>query len=71
MTAGADPALIVPTTSLPATGIVVAGSDVRAVTVTAPRVMHRIEVVHGSLRADSPAAALAGLLSPLPLLPRG
>ena len=51
-------------TLLPATMALAAGSAVRAVTVTAPRVVHRVEFVHGSLRAGSPAHLLAALLSP-------
>ena len=49
-------------TLLPATIAEVAGSGVRAVPVTAPRVVHRVEYVHGSLRGGTPAAALALLL---------
>jgi DNA-binding transcriptional LysR family regulator len=49
---------------LPATVALVAGSAVSVVRVTAPRVVHRVEFAHGSLRAGSPAAALAELLSP-------
>jgi DNA-binding transcriptional LysR family regulator len=48
---------------LPATVALVAGSEVSAVTVTAPRMVHRVEFVHGSLRDGSPAAALTDLLS--------
>jgi DNA-binding transcriptional LysR family regulator len=32
--------------------------------VTAPRVTHRVELIHGTLRPNSPAAHLAALLSP-------
>ncbi len=37
---------------------------VTAVPVTTPRVVHRVELVHGTLRESSPAAELAALLSP-------
>jgi DNA-binding transcriptional LysR family regulator len=36
---------------------------VTAVPVSAPRLVHRVELIHGTLPADSPAATLAGLLS--------
>jgi len=35
---------------------------VTAVAVTTPRLAHRVELVHGTLRKDSPAALLAGFL---------
>ena len=35
-----------------------------AVPVTAPRVVHRIELIHGTFRESSPAAELAAILSP-------
>jgi DNA-binding transcriptional LysR family regulator len=35
-----------------------------AVPVTTPRVVHRIELIHGTLRESSPAAELAAMLSP-------
>lgn len=35
---------------------------VTAVPITAPRLVYRVELIHGTLPADSPAAALAGLL---------
>ena len=46
-----------PETALPVTGIT-------AVPVTTPRVVHRVELVHGTLRDGSPAAELAALLAP-------
>jgi DNA-binding transcriptional LysR family regulator len=51
-------------TTLPASGDPVAGSEFSAVRVTEPRVLHRVELVHGTLRAGSAAAVLAGLFSP-------
>jgi DNA-binding transcriptional LysR family regulator len=36
---------------------------VASVPVTAPRLVHRTELLHGSLAAGSPAAALGGLLA--------
>jgi DNA-binding transcriptional LysR family regulator len=50
---------LLPETALPATGIA-------AVPVAAPRVVHRVELAHGTLRAGSPAAELATLLTPHP-----
>jgi len=44
-----------------ATGMT-AGTGVASVPVTDPPVVHRVELVHGTLRAGSPAAELAGLL---------
>ncbi len=41
----------------------VAGGEFSAVPVTEPRVLHRVELVHGTLRAGSAAAVLAGLFS--------
>jgi DNA-binding transcriptional LysR family regulator len=49
--------ILLPETALPAAGVT-------AVRVTSPRVVHRIELVHGTLRAGSPAAELAALLAP-------
>ena len=46
-----------PETALPETGII-------AVPVTTPRVVHRVELMHGTLRERSPAAELAALLAP-------
>jgi len=46
-----------PETARPATGIT-------AVPVTTPRVVHRVELVHGTLHERSPAAELAALLAP-------
>jgi DNA-binding transcriptional LysR family regulator len=46
-----------PETAPPVTGIT-------AVPVTTPRVVHRVELVHGTLREGSPAAELAALLVP-------
>jgi len=37
---------------------------VSAVRVASPRVVHRVELVHGTLRAGSPASELAALLAP-------
>jgi DNA-binding transcriptional LysR family regulator len=47
-------------TLLPAPAAVGAGFP--AVRITEPRMVHRVELVHGTLRAGSPAAVLAGLL---------
>ena len=49
---------LLPETALPATGIA-------AVPVATPRVVHRVELAHGHLRAGSPAAELAALLAAL------
>jgi DNA-binding transcriptional LysR family regulator len=38
-------------------------AGITAVTVTTPRVLHRIELIHGTLRESSPAAELAAILS--------
>lgn len=35
-----------------------------AIRVSAPRLVYRVELIHGTLPGDSPAAAFAGLLSP-------
>ena len=51
--------VLIPETGLPATGIT-------AVPVATPRVVHRVELAHGTLRAGSPAAELAALLAPRP-----
>ena len=48
---------LLPETVLPPAGIT-------AVRVASPRVVHRVELVHGTLRESSPAAALAALLAP-------
>ena len=40
-----------------------AWAGVTPVPVTAPRVVHRIELIHGTLRESSPAAELAAILS--------
>lgn len=48
---------LLPETSLPLAGIA-------AVRVASPRVVHRVELVHGTLREGSPAAELAALLAP-------
>jgi DNA-binding transcriptional LysR family regulator len=48
---------VLPDTALPATGIA-------SVRVASPRVVHRVELVHGTLREGSPAAELAALLAP-------
>jgi DNA-binding transcriptional LysR family regulator len=60
---------LLPEASLPETGIT-------AVRITAPRMVHRVELVHGTLRNGSPAAELAALLVPpvptlVPPVPRG
>jgi DNA-binding transcriptional LysR family regulator len=47
---------VLPETALPATGIT-------SVRVASPRVVHRVELVHGTLREGSPAAELAALLA--------
>jgi DNA-binding transcriptional LysR family regulator len=49
--------VLLPETALPVTGIT-------AIPVTTPRVVHRVELVHGTLRERSPAAELAALLAP-------
>jgi DNA-binding transcriptional LysR family regulator len=49
--------ILLPETALPAAGI-------SAVRVASPRVVHRVELVHGTLREGSPAAELAALLAP-------
>jgi DNA-binding transcriptional LysR family regulator len=48
---------LLPETALPRAGIA-------AVRVASPRVVHRVELVHGTLREGSPAAELAALLAP-------
>ena len=48
-------------TLLPETVLRAAG--ITAVRVTQPRVGHRVELLHAALRADSPAAALADILT--------
>jgi DNA-binding transcriptional LysR family regulator len=54
--------VLVPETALPETAMPVTG--ITAVPVTTPRVVHRVELVHGTLRQGSPAAELAALLAP-------
>jgi DNA-binding transcriptional LysR family regulator len=49
--------VLLPETALPETGIT-------AVPVTTPRMVHRVELVHGQLRERSPAAELAAVLAP-------
>jgi DNA-binding transcriptional LysR family regulator len=49
--------ILLPETALLPTGI-------SAVPLTSPRVVHRVELVHGTLREGSPAAELAALLAP-------
>jgi DNA-binding transcriptional LysR family regulator len=48
---------LLPDTAVPTTGIA-------SVRVASPRVVHRVELVHGTLREGSPAAELAALLAP-------
>jgi len=48
---------LLPETALPAAGVA-------AVRLASPRVVHRVELVHGTLREGSPAAELAALLAP-------
>jgi DNA-binding transcriptional LysR family regulator len=48
---------LLPETALPPTGVT-------AVRVASPRVVHRVELVHGSLHEGSPVAELAALLAP-------
>ena len=48
---------VLPDTALPTT-------DIASVLVASPRVVHRVELVHGTLREGSPAAELAALLAP-------
>jgi DNA-binding transcriptional LysR family regulator len=48
---------LLPETALPPAGVA-------AVRVATPRVVHRVELVHGTLREGSPAAELAALLAP-------
>ena len=50
---------LVPVTLLPASAL----AGVAAVAVSAPRLVHRVELVHGALPAGSPAAALAAMLT--------
>jgi DNA-binding transcriptional LysR family regulator len=47
---------------LPETAVRVTG--ITAVPLTTPRVVHRVELVHGTLREGSPAAELAAVLAP-------
>jgi DNA-binding transcriptional LysR family regulator len=49
--------ILLPETALPESGII-------AVPLASPRVVHRVELVHGTLREGSPAAELAALLAP-------
>jgi DNA-binding transcriptional LysR family regulator len=56
------PETVLPETVLPEAGLPVTG--IIAVPVTMPRVVHRVELVHGTLRQGSPAAELAALLAP-------
>ena len=49
--------VLLPETALPVTGLT-------TIPVTAPRLVHRLELVHGTLRDGSPAAELAALLNP-------
>ena len=49
-------------TLLPAPVAVAAAGTLAAVRVTEPRIVHRVELVHGTLREGSPAAVLADLL---------
>jgi DNA-binding transcriptional LysR family regulator len=49
--------ILLPETALPPTSIT-------AVPLASPRVVHRVELVHGTLREGSPAAELAALLAP-------
>jgi DNA-binding transcriptional LysR family regulator len=49
--------VLLPQTAAAETGIM-------AIPVTVPRMVHRVELVHGSLREGSPAAELAALLAP-------
>jgi DNA-binding transcriptional LysR family regulator len=49
-------------TLLPETALLPTG--ITAVPVASPRVVHRVELAHGSLREGSPAAELAALLAP-------
>ena len=50
--------VLLPETALPGTGVT-------AVPVATPRVVHRVELAHGTLRAGSPTAELASLLADL------
>lgn len=50
-------------TLLPAAVVVTSSDAVTALPVTAPRLVHRVELLHGSLPDGSAAAALAALLS--------
>ena len=50
--------VLLPETALPGTGLT-------AVPVTTPRVVHRVELAHGTLRTGSPTAELASLLADL------
>ena len=53
--------VLLPETALPGTAL--PGTGITAVPVTTPRLVHRVELVHGTLRAGSPAAELAALLA--------
>jgi DNA-binding transcriptional LysR family regulator len=50
---------LLPASLLPASPL----AGVAAVAVSAPRLVHRVELVHGTLPAGSPAAALTALLT--------
>ena len=49
--------ILLPETALPESGII-------AVPLASPRLVHRVELVHGTLREGSPAAELEALLAP-------
>jgi DNA-binding transcriptional LysR family regulator len=55
-----EPALAPGVTAVPGVTVV---PGVTAVPVAAPRVVHRVELIHGTLREGSPAAELAAILS--------
>ena len=62
------PATALPVSSLPGgplPGWRLTATEITAVPVTTPRVVHRVELVHGTLRGGSPAAELAALLAAL------
>jgi DNA-binding transcriptional LysR family regulator len=60
LTATRPPITLPSAASLPQPGAAV------ALPVSVPRLVHRVEMIHGVLPGDSPAAALAGLLGPVP-----
>jgi DNA-binding transcriptional LysR family regulator len=54
---------LLPHVPLPSATGIAAGTGFASVPITDPPVVHRVELIHGTLRAGSPAAELAGLLT--------